>query len=78
VFLHHGPLGARGQHGGPERPARSGPPGGSLGLIKNGGSLLHLGELLGHARLSTTERYVATIGLRLGELRAAIPSDIVP
>jgi integrase/recombinase XerC len=47
-------------------------------VIKNGGSLLHLGELLGHARLATTERYVATIGLRLGELRAAIPTDIVP
>jgi hypothetical protein len=47
-------------------------------VIKNGGSLLHLGELLGHARLATTERYVATIGLRLAELRVVIPRDMVP
>jgi site-specific recombinase XerD len=49
----------------------------STAVIRNGGSLLHLGDLLGHSSLVTTARYVSRLGLELDELGESIPATLV-
>jgi site-specific recombinase XerD len=49
----------------------------STAVIRNGGSLLHLGDLLGHSSLVTTARYVSRLGLELDELQESIPATLV-
>lgn len=49
----------------------------STAVILNGGTLLHLGDLLGHSSLVTTARYVSRLGLGLDDLAASIPLTLV-